>query len=278
MSKYVKKDWDENVMKYLKEIVKYNLLTQERELELAIRVTNGDNDAFDELVTSNLRFVISIAKEYQGQGVSLIDLINEGNYGLIKSVSRYDHTKGFRFISYAVWWIKQSIIQSLNDTSRTIRLPTNVINKLFSDKKVLAEFKNLNNRTPSDGEIIDSNGNQIDLLLLPKCLSLNNIINENGDELENLLEDKSNRDNDDGYYHIDYNVKREIDSLLSILSSREREIIELYFGFGGVEKGITLELIGDKYELTKERIRQIKEMAIRKLRHGSGGLFRILNE
>lgn len=276
MSKYVKKEWDENVMKYFKEIVKYKLLSQERELELAIRVTNGDNEAFEELVTSNLRFVISIAKEYQGQGLSLIDLINEGNYGLVKAVSRYDHTKGFRFISYAVWWIKQSIIQSLNDTSRTIRLPTNIINKFFSDKKVLAEFKHLNNRNPSDGEIIDSNGNPIDLLSIPKCLSLNTIINDNGDELENLLENKSN--NDEDYYDIDYNVKREVNSLLSMLSTREREIIELYFGLDSPEKGVTLEVIGNKYGLTKERIRQIKESAIRKLRYDSESLFRVLNE
>jgi RNA polymerase primary sigma factor len=263
MSKYVKKEWDENVVKYFKEIVKYQLLTPERELELAIRVRNGDDEAFEELVTSNLRFVISMAKEYQGQGLSLIDLINEGNYGLVKAVSRYDHTKGFRFISYAVWWIKQSIIQSLNDTSRTIRLPTNIINKFFSNKKELDEFKLLNNRNASDGEIMDANGDPIDLLSLPKCSSLNKIINESGDELENLLEDKSN--NDDEYYNIDYNVKRELNSLLSTLSIREREIIELYFGIGTGEKGITLEVIGNKYGLTKERIRQIKESAIRKV-------------
>ena len=277
MSKYIKKEWDENVVKYFKEIVKYKLLTPERELELAIRVRNGDDDeAFEELVTSNLRFVISMAKEYQGQGLSLIDLINEGNYGLVKAVSRYDHTKGFRFISYAVWWIKQSIIQSLNDTSRTIRLPTNIINKFFSNKKELNEFKLLNNRNALDGEILDANGKSIDLLSLPKCSSLNKIINESGDELENLLEDKSN--DDDEHYSIDYNVKRELNSLLSTLSVREREIIELYFGIGTGEKGVTLEVIGNKYGLTKERIRQIKESAIRKLRYDSEALFRVLNE
>lgn len=276
MSEYFKKEWDENIIKYFKEIVKYELLTPERELELAIRVRNGDEDAFEEMVTSNLRFVISMAKEYQGQGLSLIDLINEGNYGLVKAVSRYDHTKGFRFISYAVWWIKQSIIQSLNDTSRTIRLPTNIINKFFSDKKELDEFKLLNNRDPSDGEITDANGNPIDLSCLPKCLSLNKIINDSGDELENLLEDKSI--NNDEHYNVDYNVKRELNTLLSTLSVREREIIELYFGIDTGEKGITLEVIGNKYGLTKERIRQIKESAIRKLRYDSEGLFRVLNE
>ena len=276
MRKYVNKEWDENVIKYFKEIVKYELLTPERELELAIRVRNGNEEAFDELVTSNLRFVISMAKEYQGQGLSLIDLINEGNYGLVKAVNRYDHTKGFRFISYAVWWIKQSIIQSLNDTSRVIRLPTNVINKFFSDKKALEEFKNLNNRNASDGEIIDINGEPLNLQSLPKCISLNKIMNESGDELENLLEDKSNSDDD--YYNIDHDVKVELNTLLSTLSTREREIIEAYFGIGTSEKGDTLEVIGDKYGLSKERVRQIKESAIRKLRYDSKALFRVLNE
>jgi len=272
MSKIFEQGWPNDVLAYFKDIVKYELLTPEREIELAIKVKNGDNDAFNELVTSNLRFVVTIAKEYQNQGLSLMDLINEGNYGLTKAVTRYDHTKGFRFISYGVWWIKQSIIQSLNDTSRTIRVPTNVIKQFFNDKKTLEEFCNLNYDGQLDVETINKH---IDSPILTKCISLNKIINERGDELENLLEYKVTDYNDyNDYYDIDSNVKREMNVLLSKLSIREREIIELYFG---IDKEQKLEIIGKKYGLTKERIRQIKESAIRKLRYDNEALFKVLN-
>jgi len=274
---YVNISGDDSISKYFKDVRKSELLTSEEEVNLAIRIKNGDDKAIEILVNSNLKFVISVAKEYQGQGLALPDLINEGNYGLIKAATRYDHTRGFRFISYAVWWIKQSIIQSLNDNSRTIRLPSNVISKVSSTRKEIERFKLENEREPIYGDLFDDDGNLIDILSTPRCTSLNQTINDEGDELCLLLEDKDAL-KEENFYDVDERVKYEIDKVLSSLSDREREIVECYYGINKDFDSMTLEAIGDKYNLTKERIRQIKEKAIRKIRHNAHGLFDALNE
>ncbi len=278
MSKvYVNVNGDDSISKYFKDVRKSELLTSEEEVNLAIRILDGDEKAIDRLVNSNLKFVISVAKEYQGQGLALPDLINEGNYGLVKAATRFDHTKGFRFISYAVWWIRQSIIQSLNDNARMIRLPSNVINKISSMKKEIEKFKLQNEREPIYGDLFDDEGNLIDIFSGPMCSSLNETINEEGDELYLILEDKDALP-EENFYGVDERVKDEIDKVLSSLSDREREIIECYYGINKDYDSMTLEAIGDKYSLTKERIRQIKEKAIRKIRHNAHGLFDALNE
>jgi RNA polymerase primary sigma factor len=275
---YINLNGDDSVTKYFKEVRKSKVITPEQEVELAKRIKDGDNLAIDELVFANLKFVISIAKEYQGQGLPLSDLINEGNYGLIKAANRFDHTRGFRFISYAVWWVKQSIIQSLNDNARIIRLPSNVINRLSFLKKEIEKFKFENEREPVYGDILvdsetDETFTEIDL---PSCKSLNETVNEDGSELYELIENPSNI-NDDNFYDIDEVVKYEIDKTLSILTDRERAIIDYYYGLNSDYEPMTLEAIGEKFNLTKERIRQIKERAIRKLRFNSNDLYDILN-
>jgi RNA polymerase primary sigma factor len=270
---YVNASGDDSISKYFKDVRKSVLLTPDQEVELAKRIKQGDKEAIDELVEANLKFVISIAKEYQGQGLSLSDLISEGNLGLVKAATRFDYTRGFRFISYAVWWIKQSIIQSLNDNSRMIRLPSNVINKISEMKRNIEKFEAENEREPVFGDFEDF----IDVNALPKCGSLNEVINEDGSELCEILEDKSN-DIDESFYDVDSKIKEELDNVLSLLSPREKEIVECYYGINKEYDGMTLEAIGDKYGLTKERIRQIKEKAIRKIRHNAHGLFDALND
>jgi RNA polymerase primary sigma factor len=275
---FINLNGDDSVTKYFKEVRKSGVITPEKEVELAKKIQDGDKSAIDELVFANLKFVISIAKEYQGQGLSLGDLINEGNYGLIKAATRFDHTKGFRFISYAVWWIKQSIIQSLNDNARVIRLPSNVINKLSLLRKEIEKFKLENEREPVYGDIIIDGEveNLIDYDSL-SCKSLNDTINEDGSELYEMLENPANVVVDN-FYEVDAIVKNEIDKALSTLSSRERIIIEYYYGLDQKYEPMTLEGIGEKFGLTKERIRQIKERAIRKLRFNSSELYDILNK
>ena len=268
---------DATISNYFKDVRKTELLTQEEEVELAIRIQNGDEKAIDKLVKSNLKFVISIAKEYQGQGLSLSDLIGEGNLGLVKAATRFDHTRGFRFISYAVWWVKESIIKSLNDNARTIRLPTNVIKKVSDLRKEIEKFEFENEREPVYGDLFDENGELTETVITPYCSSLNDIINDEGDELCSIIEDK-NSSTEEEVFSTTEKVKSEIDYMLSKLDDREREIIECYFGINKEYEGMTLEAIGDKHGLTKERIRQIKEKAIRRIRFNSSGLFDILNE
>ena len=273
--KYVNFDVEDNISKYFKDVRKSVILTPSEEVEIAKKIKEGDDKAIELLVKSNLKFVISIAKEYQGQGLSLSDLINEGNYGLIKAAMKFDHEKGFRFISYAVWWIRQAILQSLNDNARIVRLPANVINKLTYLKKKIAEFEFLNEREPVFGEILGKDNEVMDLLYFPKCVSLNETINEEGDELIELI---PSQDDDDNQLEIDDKVKAELNKTLEILDEREREIIENYFGINTHCEPMTLEAIGGKYGLTKERIRQIKEKAIRKLRYNSSELYSLMTE
>lgn len=279
--RYISPNEDDSITKYFKEIRSSEILTAEKEIELAIRIQNGDEKAIDELVMANLKFVISIAKEYQGQGLTLADLISEGNYGLIKAAMRFDHTRGFRFISYAVYWIKQAIMQSLNDHSRSIRLPANIINKLYKIRKQIERFEIENGRTPIDGdEVVTKNGEGEsfeEVTNIPTCGSLNQRINEDGDELLEVIPD--NTDDDISIFDVDNDrIKNELYKTLDILDERERSIIECYFGLNIDCEPMTLEAIGDRYELTKERIRQIKEKAIRKLRHNVHNLYELMNE
>lgn len=255
----------DTIGKYFKEVRNSELISIDKEIELANRIKNNDKEAIDELVKANLKFVISVAREYQGLGLSLADLISEGNYGLIKAATKFDVTRGFRFISYAVYWIKQTILQSINDNSRTIRLPTNVINKISKTNK---EFAGLDD---SDKKVY------------PFCVSLNDSIKKNngdfnsvGTELEDLLCDEESQDFDIFNIEID-KLKLALNNTLSILNKRERGIIECYFGFNSVYEPMTLEAIGDKYDLTKERVRQIKEKALRRLRHNNDELYLLLN-
>jgi len=276
---FINLNGDDSVTKYFKEVRKSKVITFDKEVELAKRIQDGDQSAIDELVFANLKFVISIAKEYQGQGLSLSDLINEGNYGLIKAANRFDHTRGFRFISYAVWWIKQSIIQSLNDNARIIRLPSNVINRLSVLRKEIEKFKFENEREPVFGDFMSEEGDLDDLIDLdvPNCKSLNDVINEDGSELYEVIESPDTV-KIDNFYEVDEIVKLELDKALSTLTDRERAIIEYYYGLDSNYESMTLEAIGEKFNLTKERIRQIKERAIRKLRFNSSELYDILNK
>lgn len=270
---------DACISRYFKDINGNDLLTPEQELDLAIRIQNGDEKAIEELVLANLLFVVSIAKDYQGHGVDLPDLINDGNEGLIKAALKFDSTRGFRFISYAVWWIRQCILQGLNENSRTVRLPANIINKLAQVRKLISKFELENGRMPSDGEVISDNENEPDIeycdMVYPSCTSLNIEINEDGDELCDLLCDETLKSPDD----VDSNsalVAKELKKALSHLSDREKEIVELYFGLNPDFEAMTLEVIGDRYGLTKERVRQIKEKAIRKLRHHIRNIFDLM--
>ncbi len=256
---------DFGMTKYLKDVRKYDIISQEEEIELSKRIQDGDTKAIDELVTANLRFVIRIAKTFQNKGLSLKDLISEGNYGAIVAAQRFDHTKGYRFISYAVWWIRQQIMQSLNENSRTVRLPANVINKMSKSRKE----KELNN----DGDHFETDYLYSDMDFLP-TISLSTPINDDGDELIEIIEDSSVSKPDEEFLTAN-DLRQSLDETLSILTDRERNIVECYYGLGG-EK-MTLEMIGDEYGLTKERVRQIKEKSIRKLRHNSEKLFDFLN-
>jgi len=260
---------EDSISNYLKEVRKIDLITPEEEVELAKKIVEGDKRALDKLVKANLRFVISIAKEYQGQGIPLVDLISEGNYGLIKAAGKFDHTRGFRFISYAVWWVKQSILQSLCENSRTVRLPVNITNQLSKIKKEIAVFEQENQRMPINGEM------DLSVLNHPTCTSLNDKINEEGDEIMDLIPDLTFARPDEDTMS-DEILKNELEKTLSILSDRERKIVDMYFGVDG--GALTLEQIGDEFGLTKERIRQIKEKALRKLKNNSENLFEFVQK
>ena len=242
---------------YMKDVRKTDLISAEEEVILAKRISEGDDRALNELVSANLRFVIKIAKRYQNQGVPIADLISEGNYGLIAAAKKFDHTKGFRFITYAIWWIKQCIVQSLNDDSRTVRLPGNMINKLSKIRKEVDLFEKENQREPTNNEVAQ--------VIVPSCTSLSSPINEDGDELSNIIENNI-FERPDKIKGEEDNVRSNIlNRAIQNLSSREIEIINCYFGITG--EPMTLELIGEEFGLTKERIRQIKESAIRKIRN-----------
>jgi len=253
---------EDSISIYLKDVRKHNIIKSSEEVELAKRIVDGDESAIEALVQANLRFVIAVAKDYQNQGVPLADLISEGNYGLITAAKRFDHTRGYRFISYAVWWIKQGILQCLNDNSRTVRLPANMINKMSKIKKEIEKFEKINERLPSYSEI--------EYIHIPRCVYLSSPINDEGQELGSMLSDDTFARPDEIEEENDI-IKQHLEDAMEILSEREREIVNCYFGING--ESMTLESIGDEFGLTKERIRQIKESAIRKIRNNVGDLF-----
>lgn len=258
--------------KYLQEIGKVELLTAEKEIDLAIKIKRGDQGALEDLTKANLRFVVSVAKQYQNQGLSLGDLINEGNLGLIKAAKRFDETRGFKFISYAVWWIRQSILQALAEQSRIVRLPLNRVGALNKIGKAYSNLEQEFEREPDALEIaqeLDMDVNEIAdaLKISSRHVSMDAPFTQ-GEE-NRLLDIIENEElpNPDSVLMTE-SLKTEIGRALSSLSEREAEVIKLYFGLNK-EHSLTLEEIGERFNLTRERVRQIKEKAIRRLRHAS---------
>lgn len=257
---------------YLQDIGKVELITADEEVDLARKIKAGDQRALDKLVKSNLRFVVSVSKQYQNQGLSLPDLINEGNLGLIKAARRFDETRGFKFISYAVWWIRQSILQALAEQSRIVRLPLNQVGSLNKINKAYSKLEQEFEREPSADEIAELLDLPIDKVSDTMKVSGRHVSMDapfaNGEE-SSLLDVLVNHDSlkaDAGL--IMESLSKEIDRALSTLTERERDVVKLFFGIG-LNHGLTLEEIGDKFDLTRERVRQIKEKAIRRLRHSS---------
>ena len=257
--------------KYLQEIGKEELISVEEEVELAQRIKKGDRDALEKLTRANLRFVVSVAKQYQNQGLSLPDLINEGNLGLIKAAEKFDETRGFKFISYAVWWIRQSILQALAEQSRIVRLPLNQVGSLNKINKAFSKFEQEFERKPSPEELAE-------FLELPRekvadtlkvsgrHISMDAPFIEGEDN--SLLDVLPNNDSPKADKTLlTESLIKEIERSLATLTERERDIIKLFFGIGIQE--MTLEEIGEQFGLTRERVRQIKEKAIRRLRHTS---------
>ena len=257
--------------KYLQEIGREDLITVEEEVELAQAIRKGDRRALEKLTRANLRFVVSVAKQYQNQGLSLPDLINEGNLGLIKAAEKFDETRGFKFISYAVWWIRQSILQALAEQSRIVRLPLNQVGSLNKIGKAFSRFEQENERKPSPEELAQELDIPVDkisdtLKVSGRHISVDAPFVEGEDN--SLLDVLVNDDapNADGTL-MNESLSREIDRALATLTERESDIIKMFFGIGCQE--VTLEEIGDKFGLTRERVRQIKEKEIRRLRQGT---------
>lgn len=258
--------------KYLSEIAKEPLLTAEEEIQLAIKIRNGDTLALERLIKSNLRFVVSVAKQYQNQGLSLGDLINEGNVGLMKAARRFDETRGFKFISYAVWWIRQSILQALAEQSRIVRLPLNRVGTLNRIGKEYGRLEQEFEREPSPEELANALEMDVEelsdvMLMNGKPMSMDAPFNQNDENsLHDVLVNDELPSPDEKL--MTESLKAEIKSALDVLNEREKEVLKLYFGID-TEQALTLEEIGEKFNLTRERVRQIKEKAIRKLRHNS---------
>lgn len=260
--------------KYLQEIGKVELLTPQQEVELAIRIRAGDDEALKILTRANLRFVVSVAKQYQNQGLSLLDLINEGNLGLIKAAKKFDESRGFKFISYAVWWIRQSIMQAIAEQSRMVRLPLNQIGFNNKVKKAFSKLEQEYEREPSNEELADILEKDISEIRIVftnsygKSPSLDAPIIAGEDAtLNDMLSDPDAPTPETGL--INESLKTEIRRCLKTLAPREKEVIELYFGLTENRTGLSLEEIGEKLGLTRERVRQIKEKAVRMLRHFS---------
>ncbi len=258
--------------KYLQDIGKEELITTDEEVQLAQRIRAGDQHALEKLCKANLRFVVSVAKQYQNQGLSLPDLINEGNLGLIKAARRFDETRGFKFISYAVWWIRQSILQALAEQSRIVRLPLNQVGSLSKMNKVSSRLEQRFERPPSADEIasemeIPEHKVEETLRISTRTISMDAPIDQD-DDLKFIdvfvAEDVPGTDED----LIRESLAREVQRSLSTLAEKEREIINLFYGIG-VPHSYTLEEIGDMFGLTRERVRQIKEKALRRLKHSS---------
>jgi len=258
--------------KYLQEIGKEDLITAEEEVELAQRIKAGDQRALEKLTKANLRFVVSVAKQYQNQGLTLPDLINEGNLGLIKAAQRFDETRGFKFISYAVWWIRQSILQALAEQSRIVRLPLNKIGSINKINKTFAFLEQAHERQPSAEEI----AKELDMTVEDVKQSLKNsgrhvsmdapLIDGEDSNLYDVLRSGESPNPDRELMHD--SLRTEIERALETLTPREADVVRLYFGLAG-QHSMTLEEIGETFDLTRERVRQIKEKAIRRLKHTS---------
>ncbi len=258
--------------KYLQEIGKVELITADEEVALAQRIKQGDRIALEKLTKANLRFVVSVSKQYQNQGLSLPDLINEGNLGLIKAAQRFDETRGFKFISYAVWWIRQSILQALAEQSRIVRLPLNKIGSINKINKAYARLEQEHEREPNAGEIatlleITENEVKESMKNSGRHVSMDAplVQDEDNNMYDVLKSDESSTPESQLLYE---SLKKEIDRAISTLTPREADVIRLYFGLNS-KHPMTLEEIGEKFDLTRERVRQIKEKAIRRLKHTS---------
>jgi RNA polymerase primary sigma factor len=258
--------------KYLQEIGRVDLITAEEEVELAQRIKAGDELALEKLTKANLRFVVSVAKQYQNQGLSLPDLINEGNLGLIKAARRFDETRGFKFISYAVWWIRQSILQALAEQSRIVRLPLNKIGSINKINKAYAELEQEFERPPTAEEVaklLDLTEEEVKQAMKNsgRHVSMDAPLIEGEDSnMYNVIGSEDSPNPDEGLM-ID-SLRQEISRALATLTPREGEVVRAYFGLNG-EHAMTLEEIGEAFDLTRERVRQIKEKAIRRLKHTS---------
>jgi RNA polymerase primary sigma factor len=264
----------QSLEKYLQEIGKVELITPEEEVKLAIRIKQGDQKALDKLTKANLRFVVSVAKQYQNQGLTLPDLINEGNLGLIKAAQRFDETRGFKFISYAVWWIRQSILQALAEQSRIVRLPLNKVGLTNRIQKAYSLLEQQFEREPSPEELAEVLELDIDevsstLGIGGRHISVDTPLSEGEDNT--LIDVMVNPNADSASDNLDYNesLKTDIDRSLKTLTERQKEVICFFFGIG-VDHPMSLEDIGDRFSLTRERVRQIKDKAITKLRSNSG--------
>ena len=272
ISKQITNRESQSLDKYLQEIGKVDLLTPDEEVELAKRIKEGDQIALEKLTKANLRFVVSVAKQYQNQGLSLGDLINEGNLGLIKAAQRFDETRGFKFISYAVWWIRQSILQALAEQSRIVRLPLNRVGSLNKISKTFSELEQKYEREPSPEELAEvlvvTTAEVVDTMKISgRHVSMDApFVQGEENSLLDVLENDSEETPDSGL--MNDSLRREVQRALSTLTQREADVITLYFGLNG-EHSMTLEEIGEKFNLTRERVRQIKEKAIRRLRHTS---------
>ena len=272
ISKQITNRESQSLDKYLQEIGKVDLLTPDEEVTLAQRIREGDQLALEKLTKANLRFVVSVAKQYQNQGLSLGDLINEGNLGLIKAAQRFDETRGFKFISYAVWWIRQSILQALAEQSRIVRLPLNRVGSLNKISKTFSELEQMVEREPSPdelAEVLEVTTNEVvdTMKISGRHVSMDApFVQGEENSLLDVLENDSEEKPDTGL--MNDSLRREVQRALSTLTQREADVITLYFGLNG-EHSMTLEEIGEKFNLTRERVRQIKEKAIRRLRHTS---------
>ncbi|GAB4398328.1 MAG: RNA polymerase sigma factor RpoD/SigA [Microscillaceae bacterium] len=272
ISKQITNRESQSLDKYLQEIGKVDLLNPDEEVELAQRIKAGDALALEKLTKANLRFVVSVAKQYQNQGLSLGDLINEGNLGLIKAAQRFDETRGFKFISYAVWWIRQSILQALAEQSRIVRLPLNRVGSMNKISKTFSVLEQRYEREPSPEELAEvlelTAAEVVDTLKISgKHISMDAPFAQ-GEEnsLLDVLENKSENTPDSGL--MNDSLRKEVQRALSTLSDREADVVAYYFGLNGTP-ALTLEEIGEKFNLTRERVRQIKEKAIKRLRHTS---------
>ena len=272
ISKQITNRESQSLDKYLQEIGKVDLLTPDEEVTLAQRIREGDQLALEKLTKANLRFVVSVAKQYQNQGLSLGDLINEGNLGLIKAAQRFDETRGFKFISYAVWWIRQSILQALAEQSRIVRLPLNRVGSLNKISKTFSELEQKFEREPSPdelAEVLEVTTNEVvdTMKISGRHVSMDApFVQGEENSLLDVLENDMDEKPDTGL--MNDSLRREVQRALSTLTQREADVITLYFGLNG-EHSMTLEEIGEKFNLTRERVRQIKEKAIRRLRHTS---------